>query len=380
MMQVFNRNFLDEALSASASSADSSYPASNVYNLERRRKTWRSAGYWKVVSGSNTIVFREVNAGADLTATVAAGAYSSDSAFRTAVAAALTAASTHGATYTCTRDTTTNMLKLTQSASGTASAFQIRGPSATALLTAMGFDSSLNQTGAIVYYADELKIHTEEFFLWDLGAPGQPTGLIAVGDRNSPLNISPGATVKLMGSPTNSWDAPAETFTLTLRDFLLGYLNADGIAQSNTAGYRYWKLQIIDASNPDGYVELGAIFLGTHVSLDRGAPAFPYASKEVDNSLIDFSESGQTWVGKKPGTKIHTVEWEKLTSADAEALEDVWDTYGKHSSFFIALDPSGAFTVDGTERTRLVKFSDEPELRLTSPGNWSYHWVLREEL
>jgi len=379
MMQVFNQNLIEEAVSKTVSSENASFPATNIYDLERRRMTWRSAGYWLVASGSNTIVFREVNAGADLTATIAAGAYATDALFLAAVAAAMNAASTHTSTYTATRNPSTGKIILTQSAAGTASVFQLRWLTAAAFGTILGFDTSANDTGSTAYTADELRIHTEEFFIFDFGAPVNPTGIIAVSDRNIPLNISPTATVTIMANPSNSWSAPAESFTVTVRDFLLGYLNPAGIA-ALAGGYRYWKLQIIDNDNPDLYVELGAIVVATHIALDRGAPAFPYASKPVDNSIVDFSETGQAWVGKKPKTRIHTIQWEKLTNDDMEALEQAWEEKSKAISFFIALDPDSHFTTDGIRRTVLVKFQEEPESRLVSPGNWSSQWVIREEL
>lgn len=373
MMQVFNTNLLEEAVTKTASSAASGYPASNVYNIERRRLTWRSAGYWKVESGSNTIVFRETNGGADLTATIAAGEYATDALFLAAIKTALDAAG--DSTYTITRNGSTGKIVLTSNGSGGGGVFQLRWTTAADFGTIIGFDTSANDTGALAYTADLLRIHTEEFFIFDFGAAVNPTGFIAVSDRNVALNVSPTATVKLYGNATNAWGSPSLTLTLTWRDFLLAYVDPDGFGS-----YRYWKFQIIDNDNPDLYLELGAMFLGTHVDLERGGPAFPYVTRHVDNSLIDQSEAGQTWVGKKPKTALHTLTWEKLTTADLELLESVWEQYGKHSSFFVAMDPESIFSTDGVKRTKLVKFENEPESRLVSAGNWSMPWVLREEL
>lgn len=375
---VFNVNLLEEAVSKVASSAAAAYPASNVYNIERRRLTWRSAGYWNITSPANTIVFNE--GGADLTATIAVAEYATDTAFLAAIQTALNGAPSKQNTYTVTRDTSTGKIKLTAVLAGTGTIFTIKWTSATGFGTVIGFDTSANDTGSLTYTADLLRIHTEEFFVFDLGVPGQPTGFAAVNDRNVPINISPTATVRLMGNPTNSWGSPAETFTITVRDFILAYVNQDGISALQVSGYRYWKFQIIDNDNPDLYLELGAMALMSHAELVRGAPVFPMPSRDVDNTRVDYSEAGQSWVNKKPKTRLHALNWEALTNADFELLESIWEDYGLHNSFFVCFDPESAFSTDGLKRTRLVKFAEPPIGQLVAPGIWTYDWSLREEL
>ena len=260
MIQVFSTNLIDEAVSKVVSSEKAAYPATNAYNIDRRRLTWRSNGYWKVETGSNTIQFTEQALELNRVATIAVGAYASDALFFAAIKTALEAVG--DSTYTVSRDTTTGNIKILSALSGGATIFFIAWTAATAFGDVLGFDTSADDSGAASYTADLLRIHTEEHFIFDLGFPANPTGMIAVSDRNRPINISPTATITLEANPTNSFSAPVETFTITVRDYLLGYLNHEGIAQLSPSGYRYWKLKIIDNDNPDLYLELGAIFLG----------------------------------------------------------------------------------------------------------------------
>lgn len=377
MIQVFSTNLIDEAVSKVVSSEKTAYPASNAYNIDRRRLTWRSNGYWSVSAPANTIVFRE-SIGVDLTATIAVANYASDTTFLAAIKTALDAAG--ASTYTVSRDTSTGHIKIISDGLGGGGIFSLMWTSATGFGTIIGFNTAADDTGALTYTADLLRIHTEEHFIFDLGFPANPTGMIAVSDRNRPINISPTATITLEANPTNSFTAPVETFTITVRDYLLGYLNHEGIAQLAPSGYRYWKLKIIDKDNPDLYLELGAIFLGNHIEMERGCPAFPYEGQPIDNSSIEFSESGQTWVGKRPQSESHNLGWEKLTNNDFAALKNFWEDYGTHSSFFVCLDPDSVFSADGVFWTRIVKFGSPPSHSLVSPSNWSYQWNLREEL
>lgn len=380
--QVLDTNRLDEAAAKTYSSQNADYPVTNAYDLSRRRKTWRTAGAFKVVSGENTIVFRE-SVGVDLTATVAAGQYSSDSAFRTAVKAALDAAG--DSTYTVSRDTTTNKIKITSNGSGGGGILQLMWTDADSadMADMLGYSTAADDTGvapATGYIADLLKIHSEEWLLWDFGFPMNPTALVCVSDRNAPLKISPSATIKLQGSNTNAWDSPAEEFTITYRDYLIGYLNSDGIAQNDVNGYRYWRLSIIDADNNYGYLELGAIYLGEMTDITRGCPEFPLETPYFDNTEVFFSQAGQSVVSRRPQSQRFQLSWAKLDNASMEALERVWNGVGLHTSFFVAMDEDSAFSTDGVTWTRLVKFDSAPIARLVTPGNWSYQWTLREEL
>lgn len=370
-MMVFTEN---EILNYTYSSQNTDYPFTNALNLEKRRKTWRTKGYWKVVSGENTIVFQETIA-TDLTATITAGEYTTDASFLSAIKTALDAAG--ASTYTVTRDTTSNKIKITSDGSGGGGVFRLQWTSATDFGDLIGFDTSANDTGALTYTADLLKIHSSEWARFDFGFPFNPTMFAAVVDRNSNLTISGNATIKIQASATDAWDTPAEEFTITHRDNILVYADAEGIA---TQGYRYWRFEIIDADNSNGYLEFGAIFCGDHITLSRGCPAFPLQSRFIDQSVVEYSESGQTLVAKKPKTQIHVLNWEKLTKGDLESLENHWNVKGQHTSFFICMDPDSAFSTDGLMWVRLVKFQQEPTAQLVSPNNWSFNWQLREEL
>lgn len=376
---VLDQPFTDPDVVSNAykSSADSSYPVSNVYDLDRRRKMWRTAGYWLVTSGANTIVFQDT-AGVNLTATIAAGEYTSDTAFLAAIDAALEAAG--AANYTVTRDATTNRIKITSDLSGGATVFRLMWTAATGFGDLLGFDTSADDTGASTYTADLLRIHTSEWLKWDLGIPTNPTALVVMADRNVPMQLSPTATVKLQGSHTDSWTSPSVDLTLTVRDFILGYVAPDGIAGASSGGYRYWRLYIEDKDNPVGYLQFGVAILGSHVDITRGCPEFPLEMQGEDLSTVQVSEAGQVFAGRRPKTESIVLNWAKLDVASCEALNSVWESHGTHSNFVVVMDNDEVFSSDGFNQVRLVRFGAQPTRRLVSPGNFSYTWQLKEAL
>jgi len=85
-------------------------------------------------------------------------------------------------------------------------------------------------------------------------------------------NFTSAATITLEANATDSWGTPAFTETIpwaTLK--ILRYLAA-------TPSYRYFRLSITDSSNPDGYIEIGELFLGEYMELTRTAlPQFSQA-------------------------------------------------------------------------------------------------------
>ena len=377
-MLIFSRNFTSPSVVANAyvSSADSDYPVANVYDTERRRRSWRSAGFFEVVDGENVIVFRE-SVGVSLSAVISPASYASDSLFFAAIKAALEAAG--ASSYTVTRDTTTDRIKITSNGLGGGGVFQLMltDPASADMAALLGFSTASDLTGALTYEADLLRLHSSEWLLWDLGVPANPTGLIGLIDRNSVLSFSGGAVIKLQGNETNEWSAPSFEGTVAVSDSSLSLLSSAGF---HTGPLRYWRLYFEDKANADGYIELGALCLGLHTTVTRGCAVFPMNTDFQDRSNVVFSENGRTIAGQKAKYQKYTLDWAGLDKASFEALWRVWENFGLHTSFFMALDPSEAFSTDSGLWCKLLKFDAAPSSTLVSPGNWSMEWPLREEL
>jgi hypothetical protein len=195
----------------------------------------------------------------------------------------------------------------------------------------LGFDTASDLTGASNYQADVIRIHTEEFLLWDLGYPSNPTGFIALADRNKPIILSPNAVIKLQGNWTNNWSSPAVDLDLTYQDNVIAAVDPDGLSDIS-GGYRYWRFLIEDKENSSLYVEFGAVMLGISADITRGCPAFPLQSPILERSVVAYSEGGQTIVARKAPTQSFKLNWEKLDKASLEELENLFNKFGKFNS------------------------------------------------
>lgn len=372
-------NYLDpdEVSNAYYSSQQAAFPVSNLYNAQRRSKVWRSAGYWEITDSNNTVIFRETASGPDLTATIAAAEYVSTASFLAAVKAAFE--ETGDSTYTVETDDETSKIKISSDGAGGDTTFSIfwTAPASQAFADIIGFDSEVDSTGALSYTADELKIHTSEWLKWDFGISTNPKALVLIGPRNSPIRISPSATLKLQANETNVWTSPTFEQDLSYDDVAIGLFDSEGLFPE---GKRYAKLKIIDSANPNGFVELGSVFLGEFFQPTRGAVNFPLAGRYVDRSTTAFSEGGQTFSDRRAKSEILDLTWKFLTKAEKEEIDDIFDEFGTSDPFFIQLDPTLAFSTKTSKYVRYVKFDSEPRYSLETPNNFQCSMTLREEL
>lgn len=376
--KILAENYLDTDIvsNAFASSEQAAFPSLNLYNAQRRSKVWRSNGYWLIVSGDNTIVFEETVA-TPLTATVAAGEYTSTASFLAAVKAALEAVG--ASTYTVVQDTATLKIKITSDGTGGGGILNLLWTHVNSADMAgiLGYDTSADDTGALTYLADILRINTNEWLKWDFGISTNPKAFVGIGPRNSPIKLTPGSTLTLQGNITDTWTTPIYEQVITYGDDVFSLLSDTGL---HTTGLRYWRFQIDDQSNPLGYVELGSLYLGDIYTTTRGAVEFPFSSGLVDRSNTVYSEGGQTFSDIKQKSQEFSLEWNALTYQELEQFTEIFERFGTSVPFFVSMDADGVFSSRGNYYLRFVKFTEAPQFDLTNPNYFSMTWNLMEQL
>ncbi len=371
-LKLFDRNYLDTA-TKTVSSADADYPVSNLYNIYRRSRAWRSKGFFEITALNNSLVFREA-VGVDLTATIAVGTYATPSLLAAALKTALEAAGV--ATYTPSFSTTTGKWTILSDLGGGATVFQPRFATSTAIAAVLGFDAT-NLTGAATYTGDVVAIHTSEWLLWDFGIATNPTDFALVLGRNEYLNISPSATVVLEGNHTNNFTTPAYSASLELTDYAIFQTSEDGL---HTEPLRYWRLRVVDPANPDLYVQANLVFLGDAYSPTEGCPQFPLNYASIDRSSVVFAESGQTYADIRPVSESFQLDIQFLVKAEVERLQSIFEEFGLGIPLFISVDSEEAFSTDKTVWLKWCRFEQPPQYALTSPNRFACRMALREEL
>lgn len=374
--RLLTDNFLDDQVFANinTSSAQTSFPVSNTFDKKRRAKIWRSEGFFNVTSSNNTIVFEE-SVGVDLTATIAMGEYTSVSDLLVAVKAALEAVG--GSTYTVSQDSTTLKLKIESDGSGGGGILTLEWSNgSTTASDLLGFSSASDDTGALSYLADFLRIHSEEFVTVDLGLPTNITSFVASGRRNVPINLSTSGTYKIQASPTDAWSSPAFSQTLTADDEVIAALSESGLADQ---AYRYWRFSMVDKQNPDGFLELSSMFFGNHFDSAEGAVQFPWRSGFEDESDTIKTEGGTTFSTVKQKTQDFSVRWFNLKKEDVEELENIFDEFGTSSPFWVSMDSGAVYSTAFNRRLVYVKLQNM-DVSLIRPNIFEVTQVFREEI
>lgn len=373
--RFFNDNFADVDVVANyyiSSEQTPTFPAENAF-AERRSRVWRSNGYFDLREGDTTIVFRET-IGVDLTATVDPIEYNSTASFMTAVKTALE--DIGAGTYSVTQDVSTLKFKIQQTAgSGT---FQLRWADAASLDMAaiMGFSGTL--TGSLTYTADTLRLHTSEWILCDFGLSSNPTSFALITRRNAAIPISPGAVIKLQGNETNNFSGtPSYEATITYDDEIFSKLSDSGL---HTEPLRYWRVYFEDKANPNGYLEVGSFFIGSHYSATRGCARFPFDFDEVDRSERLFSEGGATFSEQKEKTERFSVSWNALTKEEVEEMKVIFGNFGTSRPLFVSFDTNEVFSSDLNRMLKYVKFDQPPRFSLVSPNNFNATTTFLEEI
>lgn len=350
-------------------------PATNIYDKVRRSKVYRTNGYWEITAANKVIIFRETDGGSDLTATVAEDEYTSDALFFAAIKTAMEAAG--DSTYTVSRDTTTLKIKITAVLAGGATVFQLRTADAAFTMAAtLGYATGGHLSGALVYTADTLKIHTSEWVRWDCGTAVNPKAFAIMGSLENGLGVSSAATVTLEGNETDVWTGPSYTQTLTYNENCMALFDTEGL---HTGGLRYWRMKIVDTGNTAGYVEIAKVYLGEVYETAQGAVQFPLDDQFVDLSDTQRSEFGTAFSNRRIITEEFGFSWNYLTKVDKEAFEAFIRIYGTSYPFWIALDPNEVISTDSQNWVRFCRFMAPPKITLDRPNVWASPWVLREE-
>lgn len=377
---VLAENYLNSIGSASrsVSSEDSDFPASNLYDDLPRSLTWRSAGYFEVTSANKVIRFEET-ASTPLTATIAESNYTSDSAFFTAVKAALDSAG--ASTYTVSRDSTTKKIKITSDGGGGGGVLNLLWTDgATTAADLLGFDDAADDTGALTYTADNIRIHTSEYIEWDLGASSNPDVFVAIGKRSTGVNVSPTATLTLEGNTTNTWTSPQYSQSITFDENALVTLKTATDDGLHTSALRYWRLTIVDKANANGFVEIAGLYLGEYYSPSTGRAQFPFSADTIDYSKLSRTDKGSVYATRNERVEAFGINWRFLTTTEKEIFDAIYKDVGQSKPFFVIPDSETAFSSDVNYLTKYCRFDGAPSSTLERPNSWSASWRVAEEV
>lgn len=324
------------------------FPATNTRHRWHTR-TWRSRygaasswGNFVIEAGVNDkIDFEETN-GVELTATLTASTYNAD----TLASHIETKLEAVGASnYTVTYSDSTNKFTLASDGAGGGGIFKLRWNTgtnaATSVGTAIGFNVDADDSGALSYTADYLRIHTEEWLKLDRG--GSTPAITAIIIKYN--NFSTSATIQVQGNATDAWASPTYNQVITLDNDVMAHF------PSSAQSLRWWRIRIRDVSNSDTYVEMGRVFLGTYFEPTQEVH-INYELDPTDPSLLTFSEGGQLSTIQK--THFENKNYYFPATDEKSSFETVFNSRGTTKDLFICIDES--VPNDNTFYVRIIQW------------------------
>lgn len=150
-------------------------------------------------------------------------------------------------------------------------------------------------------------------------------------------NLTSGATIKIQGHTADSWAGPDVDETFTHDD-------GDMVKTFSSASKRYWRFSFADGSNPDGYIEIGRLFLGTYLTLDNPHTDFPY--EVIDTSIVDSSITGQSYGDEGVTIRSYSFNWNHWTNTEKTNIVTMFEDVKTVKPVVIVPDPDNTDKID----------------------------------
>ena len=101
--------------------------------------------------------------------------------------------------------------------------------------------------------------------------------------------------------------------------------------------YRYWRFRFQDAANPDTYIEVGRLWLGTYLepTLDH-EPGYTESLRDL--SVIQESLNGVTTGVERPKLRRFSLSFPIVETSERDNWLEFRDDVGTHREWFLALD------------------------------------------
>lgn len=181
-------------------------------------------------------------------------------------------------------------------------------------------------------------------------------------------NITSSATISIQGGTALGGNTFSQSITTEYRGVWI-------VAFTNVESYQYWRLNISDATNPDGYIEIGAVFLGT--SLEMPGMNLGQVVSTESASVASPSASGQVYGDRRLNYDIAEIVFIDITESKRQEIK-TWISTVDIVQPFVLLIWENDLDVQGPVYSVLT---ETPQLaRSTVPGSnlWGLTMKVRE--
>lgn len=318
---------------------------------DQRTKVYRPNGNFTIGSDNNSLY---INTGAPITVTLTSADYTGGVALAAHIQTQLNAASTN---WLCTYSTTTYRFTISRTAGTDTLAFT---QTTNAVWDTLGYTTAVDTSAAIAGVSDELRIHTDERFTFDLGTALNVESFHCIGPLDEIFSISTTATVTLMGNTSDSWTAPGLTVVMSADSGGIHHFLDNEI----TSEFRYWRFVFSDRTNTAGpqSFKIGHIYIGDYATVTTTNVGIGF-QKGYDDQSIEFeSDSGVKYYRTKTKKRVFGgMQIGFIYAPERVTLENLYEKLGNSSMFYLCIDPTSAVSATLSEVTMYCRFNAPPE-------------------
>ncbi len=173
----------------------------------------------------------------------------------------------------------------------------------------------------------------DEAVIFDMQTAEDIDSVVLLWPKEDGIRLTNSVTITIQANATNVWTSPAVTQTLTVD-------NTYSIAShyfSSSQSYRYWRLLIDDPTNPDGFIELGMIWLGQGLEIDNAQNGFKYSI--MDTSKISENAFNHKYVDEYPQVALLELKYSYFDYDAIRILENAYRINGSRKPVLVVVDP-----------------------------------------
>ncbi len=141
-------------------------------------------------------------------------------------------------------------------------------------------------------------------------------------------NFSSSSTIAIRGNETDSnWGSSSLLRSVVYREGIM-------VKYFASEAFRFWRFDFTDTTNPDGYYEIGRLFLGTYLQVDPSS-LVEFPEKHVRNDRQAFSKSNQFYADQGSGWKELKYKFVNTNDTMKGKIETMWNLNGKHTPLLL---------------------------------------------
>lgn len=174
---------------------------------------------------------------------------------------------------------------------------------------------------------------TSQWVKFDLATTEAIDSVVLLWPLEDGIRLSGSAVIKIQANATDVWTSPAVDQTLTIDNT---YTLASHFFASDQT-YRYWRVTLTDPGNPNGYVELGVVWLGKGLDIPSAQNGFKFGLS--DTSKQSDTDFGHRYIDEYPTRASLQFAYSNIDYDDVQTIENAFRTNGVRKPVMVALDP-----------------------------------------